>query len=441
MTRDLLIFGLLLAGAPVVRGAVDEPTADRIILRDSSVVTGMVISPPVSRGPVEFLVRRAWAERNAKGHLADWDRAYAPTARKAIEQRQARLASWRKERAQAEGVGPDDRIVRWIDGEQRRLADPERAARAPLVIVRLQRSEIRDLDRRPAAAVRLLRLAWVGGVREPESMKPDELADALEARGFSVDPKSQAPPAPLDRLLPPMPESDAIWQGRRAATEIAIDTGLRFLRYQDMVMPDMGPGQPITDLNPATALSQLTRMLDPDAAQAQARPDPMAEKLQAIAARGRIGAVVMRLDIAPDLNGVGIETTFWVRIPTGRWVAYGSRTTSVRTDDLAPDEGRDLAEDPQVKGAFKMVEALGLGSIPAEFKQRGLRIGAATQKALGTARDAFNRDLEAQMLPVLERAADDAGEANKPAPVAERGGQGAAPAPAPRRSMLGPQNP
>jgi hypothetical protein len=433
MTGYLLIFGVLLAGAPSARGAADEAAADRITLRDGSVVLGLVTSAGL-RGPVEIVVRRAWAERNVKDHLAEWDRAGAATARRAIEERQARLASWRRERAQSAGVGPDDRIVRWIDREQQRLADPERAARTPLVRVRLPRSEIRELNRQPAPAGGLLRLAWLGGVREPEAMKMDELTDAVEARGFAVDPKGPAPSAPLDRLLPPLPESDAIWQGRRAATEIALDTGLRFLRYQDMVIPDMGPGQPITDLNPATALSELKRLLDPDAAQAQGRPDPMAEKLQAVAARGRTGAVVMRLDIAPDLNGVTIETTFWVRVPAGRWLAYGSRATSIRADDLKPDEGRDLAEDPQVKGAFAMVEALGLGSIPPEFKQRGLRIGAATQKALGTARAAFNRDLDAQMLPVLESAPepDNAGrEAAKPAP---------APGPAPRRSMLGPQD-
>ena len=89
-----------------------------------------------------------------------------------------------------------------------------------------------------------------------------------------------------------------------------------------------------------------------------------------------------RLVMAPDLGGVTVETTFWVRATGGRWVAYGSRASTVRADDLKPDAGGDLAEDPQVKGAFGIVEALGL-AIPPELKQRSLRIGAATQKALG----------------------------------------------------------
>ena len=442
MTVNLSILGLwLLAAAPAL-GAAGEGAADRITLRDGSVVLGLVTSAASGpRGAVEFLVRRDWAERNAGKHLAEWDRAAAAAARRAIEQRRTRLAAWRKERENSPGVDPDDRILRWIDGELKRLADPEAAARTALVPVRLQRGEVRQLDRRPAASGRLLRLAWAGGVRDPESMGPDELTNAVESRGFVVDPKAAGPPVPLDRLLSLAPETEAVWLARRASTEIALDTGLRFLRHQDFVAPDMGPGQQPADLNPAMALSEIRRLFDPDGA--QGRPDPLAEKLQAIAGRGRIGAVVTRLVIAPDLAGVTVETTFWVRATGGRWVAYGSRASTVRADDLRADEGGDLAADPQVKAAFGMVEALGLGAIPPEFKQRSLRIGAATQKALGMARSDFNRDLDAMMLPVLQPAddRDEPARANRVPPAASAPGKPAAPPPKPasRRSVLGPQ--
>jgi hypothetical protein len=150
--------------------------------------------------------------------------------------------------------------------------------------------------------------------------------------------------------------------------------------------------------------------------------------------------VVTRLAIAPDMSGVTVETTLWVRGGGDRWMPFGSRTATVRPDELRPEAGRDIAEDPQVQGAFRMVEMLGLGSIPQEYKERSLRIGAATQKALDTARSAFNQDLDTLTLPVLEPARDVAGRgAGKVAPV-----QGAAPGardPAPqrpRRSVLGP---
>ena len=140
MTRNLLIFGLVLLGRGPGAGAADEAAADRITLRDGSVVLGLVTSATSGpRGAVEFLVRRDWAERNVKAHLAEWDRAAAATLRRAVEQRRDRLASWRREREQAPGVGPDDRIVRWIDRsrsgwpirrQRRRTALVERAAAA-----------------------------------------------------------------------------------------------------------------------------------------------------------------------------------------------------------------------------------------------------------------------------------------------------------------------
>lgn len=441
MTRILLIGGLLLLGAAPGRGAAEEVAADRITLRDGTAVLGLVTSSPSgTRGAVEFLVRRDWAERNARGPLADWDRAAASASRRAIEQRRARLANWRKERETSAGVGADDKILRWIDAEQKRLADPEAAARTALVPVRLPHGEVRQLERRPAAASRVLRLAWVGGVREPESMSLAELTDAVESRGFVVDPRAPATPISLDRLLPPAPETEALWLARRAATEIAIDDGLRFIRYEDTVLPDMGPGQQAPALNPGMVLSQVQRMLDPDAA--QNRPDPLAEKLRAVAARGRIGAVVTRLAIAPDLGGATVETTFWVRPPGGQWVAYGSRAATVRADDIRPDEGGNLAEDPQVKAAFGMVQALGLGAIAPEIKQQGLRMGAATQKALGIARSDFNKDLDAMMLPVLEPVAENPpapGAAPAAAPASGKPGTGPGSKPGPRRSMLGPK--
>ncbi len=438
MIRYVLIPGLLLLGAARAHGAA----ADRITLRDGTVVLGLVTSATSGpRGAVDVLVRRDWAEQNAKGHLAAWDRAAEATARRAIEQRRQRLEDWRREREKSPGVTPNDRILRWIGRELERLADSEAAARTALVSVRLPRGEVRDLIRQPAAHSRLLRLAWFSGVRDPEAMGPDELTNALESRGLVVDAKAPAPPVALDRLLPPAPVSDALWMARRAATEIALDAGLRFLRYQDLVIPDPGPGQQAPDLDPAMALSEVRRLLDLDGA--RGRPDPLAARLQAVADRGRIGAAVTRLEIAPDLGGVTVETSFWVRAAGGRWVMYGSRAATVRADDLPPDAGGDIAEDPQVKRVFGIVEGLGLAAIPSEFKQRSLRIGAATRKALGDARSQFNRDLDALMLPVLDAVPepDGAGRpARQPPPVP--GGRAAAPLPqpAPRRSLLGPQD-
>ena len=383
MIAQMLILGLVLTGADGPRGAAKpDSAADRITLRDGSVVLGLVTSATSgARGSVEFLVRRDWAEKNLADHLRAGISSTLASVRRAAELRGKRLASWRKERVASTGVGPDDRVVQWIDREMNRMANPEDLARSTLVGVRLPRSEVRAMTQRPLAVERLLRLAWLSELPDPEAMPLDELKGALEARGYAPDTAGKSPPAPLDRLLPPVPETESLWRGRRAATEVANDPGLRFVRFQDMVMPDAQPGnQAFNAMGLTTAVSELKRLLDPN--QAQGRPDPLLEKLQSIAARGRTGAVVTRLAIAPDMSGVTVESTLWVRTGGERWVIFGSRTTTVRPDDLQPEAGRDLAADPQVKNAFRMVEMLGLGAVPQELKDRSLRIGAATQKAL-----------------------------------------------------------
>jgi hypothetical protein len=433
MIAQVLVLVLLQTGADGPRGdAARSSAADRIALRDGSVVLGLITSVTAGgRGSVEFVARRQWAEKNVGGRLAQWDQSALTGVRRAAILRGKRLAAWRKERVASAGVGPDDRIVQWIDRELSRMASPEDLARSTLVRVRLPRSEVRELTHRPVAVQRLLSLAWVSDLPDPETMSVDELKNALEALGYNPDAVGKRPPAPLDRLLPPTSESEALWQGRRAATELAIDPGLHLIRFQDFVLPEPKPGDPpFNAMGLTTAVSGLKQLLDPAAGQGQ--PDPLLENLQSIAARGRSGAVVTRLAIAPD--GVTVESTLWVRTGGVRWVPFGLRTATVRTNELRPEDGRDLAEDLQVKSAFRLVETLGLGAIPQEYKDQSLRMGAATQKALGMSRAALSQDLDALMLPVLEPVQKEAAQATgKPA--------AADPAPKParrRRSVLGP---
>jgi len=404
-TLALVVYFLPVAfpvGMDGPRAASPETAADRVTLRDGSVVMGLVTSTTAGpRGSVEFLVRRAWAEKTHKRHLQSWDRSTAATTKLAVGQRRKRLEAWRRERAAS--VGPDDRIMQWIKQEVARSADPGKPEPSILLSVRLPRTEVRGIERRPAPAERLLRLAWLCDLPNPESMPLAELKDSLEARGYAVDVPERKPPAALDRLLPPTPEPEPTWLARRAATELAVDSDLRFIRFQDTVIPDPGAGQPLAAMGLSTAVTELQRLLDPDQGQ---RADPLAEKLKAVAARGRIGAIVTRLEIAPDLSGVTVESTLWVR-GGERWAPFGSRTATVRPDDLGREAGKNLEADPQVQGAFRIVELLGLGAIPPEMKQRSLRIGAATEKALGSARSAFNQDLDALALPVLEPTRDE----------------------------------
>jgi hypothetical protein len=286
----------------------------------------------------------------------------------------------------------------WIGKELARLTAPGGPEPSVLLDVRLPRVEVRQMDRRAASVERLFRLALLCELPEPETMTLDELKDALESRGYDVDAAAHKPPASIDRLLPPTPEPDRVWLARRAATELAVDPDLRFLRFQDTIIPETGTGQALGGIGLSTAVSELKRLLDFDQGQ---KSDPLVEKLKAVGARGRTGAVVTRLEIQPDLSAVIVETSLWVR-QGPQWTLFGSRNATMRPDDLPRDAGKDLAEDPQVKGAFQIAELLGLGAIPADVKDRSLKIGAATEKALGMARAAFNPDLDDLALPVLE---------------------------------------
>jgi hypothetical protein len=403
---------VLFVGADEPRAVSHETAADQITLRDGSVVQGLVTATTTGRhASVEFLVRRALAEKTHKQHLREWDRSTASTTRLALAQRRRRSEAWRRERASS--AGPDDRIVKWINQELARLAVPGEPEPSVLLSVHLPRSEVRGVLQRPAAAERLLRLAWLCDLPDPESMPLDELKGALEGRGYAVDAASKTPPVALDRLLPPTPEADSIWLARRAATELAVDTGLRFIRFQDTVLPEPAAGQPLGEMGLSTAVSELKRLLDPDPGQ---RVDPLAEKLKGVATRGRVGAVVTQLAFQPDFSGVTVESTLWVR-GGEQWVPFGSRSATVRPDDLAQEAGKNIEADPQVKGVFRIPELLGLGAIPPEIKERSLRMGAATQKALEMARSAFNQDLDALALPVLEPVHDD------PAPAVRKGDQ------------------
>jgi hypothetical protein len=377
--------------------------ADRITLRDGSVVLGLVTSVVAGpRGGVELVLRRDWADKNVESWAKRWSRAIEQGTRLAVRQRRDRLRNWRRERATS--APADDRIIAWIDEELKRLDDPARSARTPLIPVHLARSDVRAMARAPRTSNRLLQLGWLCGLHGVETMPVDDLKDALQRRGFAPEGEDTRS---LSGLLPLLPEPDLQWLARRAATELAVDPDLSFLRYQGMILPDVKTRQPMGGLNLSTAITEITKLLDP----AQGQADPLAASLKKVADRGRVGAVVTRLDIPADLSQATVETTLWVRAGGDRWVPFGSRKATVRPDEVAPEAGKNLAGDPQVQTAFSLVESLGLGSIPPDLKERSLRMGAATEKALGTARSEFSQDLDTLMLPVLERPhGDPAGE-------------------------------
>jgi hypothetical protein len=326
-----------------------------------------------------------------------------------VRQRLERLASWRRQRAN--GRPGDDRILIWIDRETERLSDRATVGESTLLPVHLARGDIRTLTRGSPAQARLVQLGWLCGLGTVESLSPDALRDALEGRGFSAD--GQSTPA-LDGLLPLTRETEMAWLSRRAASEAAVDSDLRYVRHRGMVFPDVparqGEAPNLGGMGLPAVLGELRRLLEP----ATAQEDPLVPIFRKIGESGRVGVVVTRMDIPEDLSHVAVAATLWVQARTEHWVPFVSRSARIRPEEVAPEGGRDLAEDPQVKTAFSIVEGLGLGTISPELKDRSLKMGAATQRALGSARAALSQDLNRLMLPIFEPVGEGA------APVRDR---------------------
>ena len=355
--------------------------ADSVTLGDGKVVLGQLVDSE-RRGPQLMIVRRAWAEKNLPEKIAAWDKADSPTSQRAETQRRERLTAWRRDRLA--NPNPNDRIKAWLDAE---LARKPGAVKAPLMLVRLSRTDVKQVEKRPKASGRMLRLGWLSGFDDVETMPLDSLTQSLEARGFAPGADS---PVSVDSLLPPQAETDAHWLARRAATELANDEGGRFLRFGSTLMPEPAPGEiPPPSVGMNIAVSALKDFLG-DGAQ----DDPLLAKLRQMEARGKVGALVTRLELAPDFSAVGINATVWVRVGRDKWTPALVRTATANPEGAGANAAAALGNDPQVKAAFGAIENLGYGSIPPEFKERGLRMGAATAVALGQARVGLSTALD-----------------------------------------------
>ena len=251
--------------------------------------------------------------------------------------------------------------------------------------LRLKSTEIQTVTKRSHDTRLKVAKAWQVGLSGVEDLSPDDLNQALEGRG--VDLKSIGP-IDLSANITPKTETEDHWLIRRAATEAQNDQGLRFLRYESVVIPEPAPGQAPNLQMALGSIGNLTALLSGEVPR-----DPWPDRLREIEAKGRVGAILTGLRIAADFTQVSVDVTLWVRLGPNRWVPAGSRSGIVRTDALPANAGADLVADPQIKAIFQMVEGLGLGALTANVKQQSLNVGAATQQALGLAREAADRDL------------------------------------------------
>lgn len=363
-----------------------DTASDRLNLRDGTYILGQVVEP-APRGKLLVVVRREWAKANAAERLRAWESAEKPWIARARTERLKRLRAWRGQRGAG---GENDRLGRWIDSEIALLEKPiETNATPPLMLALISRGEVRSVVRQPPEKARLLRMGWRAGFNDVEEMKLADLQNALEGRGFSLTGTNSAP---IDDLFPIPTEDETTWLARRAATEVLNEAGARFVRYQGLLLPDSG-GANAPDLN--QALPGLINSLLGGPTE-----DPLPEKLRGLEKKGRVGAIVTQLDLGLDSDAVRVDSTLWVRAGRDRWQPMARKSASVRGNQLGPDDGQPLGDDPQVQAVFKMIEGLGLGEIDPNLKRRSLNAGAATQKALGMARTALDDELQRLALPI-----------------------------------------
>jgi hypothetical protein len=369
----------------VLVGANADSAADIVSLRDGRMVLGQVVEP-TPRGKVWIIVRRAWAEKALPDLARRWVTAEAPGIKQATDQRIARLTAWRRERPRI--AGKNDPIGDWIDGELERLKGPNAPQEpARLMLVSLNRSDVRSLTKRPPATARLLRLGWRIDAPDVESQPAGELKRALEGRGFAPD---GSDPGVVDDLLPLSSETEARWRLRRAATEVQNESNLRFIRYGSLVLPeDASAGGAAMNLG---TLGEALKSLLGD----EAPMDPLTARFAEVARTGRVGMLVTKLDIAPDTSSVRVETTLWIRLSNDRWEPAINRPATVRMDDARPDEAAVVGGDPQVKQILGFVESMGLGDLAPTLKNAG----AATKRALGAARSELQKEIDSMALPV-----------------------------------------
>src|SRR5262249_50378459 len=146
-------------------------------------------------------------------------------------------------------------------------------------------------------SARLLRLGWLAGVEGVEAMAPDELREALE----STDAPRDDDPGRVERLLPLRAGTAARRGARRPATEAVIGADLRFVQFRVFVLPESGPGSDLAPPGDRTDLLDSPAALTAfEAIQAVRPADPVQLRLDGVADRGRIGAIVSRVELSAD---------------------------------------------------------------------------------------------------------------------------------------------
>jgi hypothetical protein len=358
---------------------VEKFAADRVVLRDGKELLGQVDDASADVA-LTILARREMVRTTLPDRARKWEEAERDTTATALRRRRERLAAWRRDRP--EGPAAGDRITAWLDREL--AGPPGPVAPSPLMAIRLGRDEVAAAERRSEPAARALRAAWLLGLADPEKIPLARLKERIAERGLVLE---DDVPVAIDRLLPPAAESEDRWALRRAATEALHDQGLRFIQFGTTLLPEPVPGQPLDPAGGMTLVEGTIRdVLGVGGA------DPLPSRLRAVAARGRVGVIVTRIEISPDLARAAAESTLYVRRGDD-WGRGLWRSESLGVGAVPPVVASIVASDPQVKAVMGLIDTIGAGFVSPELKERGLVVGTTVGGAVALARTALVRSL------------------------------------------------
>jgi hypothetical protein len=357
-----------------------DSAADSVTLSDGRVVLGQILAKPVADKPCFVILRRAWAREHFADRMDEWQTAESRWALPARTARLTRLREWKQDRTAHAPAEPDS-LAASLDAEIHRLETASDRIDSPLLVLRLDPAEIRQTHQQSPAAARRLRQGWLSGFEHVEEMPLDRLTTGLESRGFAADSNDIAS---IETILPIPPESDAAWFARRAATEVTEDTGLRFLRYGNFVLPE--PSDP-TEL-PSGAVTSLLGSTLRSLLDEGPGTNPLEEIGRSIEAKKRVGLVVTEVEIG-QLDRSTVKMTLYARLAPERWEPVLTKSTTTKAE---AGQGADLAADPQVDAVFKLLDSIAPGGA-VDAKRMSLSIGSATQSAIGKTREAFELEL------------------------------------------------
>jgi hypothetical protein len=362
----------------------DAPVVDRIALKGGGELLGQV-EGSTPDGGLGVLARRSWARANLPDRMPRWEAEESKSSELAACVRRDRLSAWRAERGA--GLGAGDPIAAWLDRELSG-SGPSHAA-APLMAIRLGRGEAAKVTRAGVPAALALRRAWLAGLDDAGTAPLGDLERRLSGRegaaggdgAGSLEPLLSASAEPADR-----------WVMRRAATEARHEPSLRYLRLGGTVLPEPGPGQsPPPDAGARLVDGAIRDVLGGVGA------DPLPALLQGVGSRGRVGAIVTRIEVSADFTSASAESSLYVR-GAGGWDRAAWRAETVGVGSVPPLITELVASDPQVRSILQLVDSLGMGLVSPELKQRGLEVGAAAGAAAVLARSSLWRTLSAEAI-------------------------------------------